>query len=111
MYGNPAPDMAAFSSRGPNPVDPNILKPDVTAPGVDILAAWPTNVSPTPIKSDKRSKSANPFVFGSGHIDPEKASDPGLIYDISTQDYLDYLCSLMGQPVKQTSFGVDLIGS
>lgn len=34
----PAPWMADFSSRGPNPVAPDIIKPDVTAPGVNILA-------------------------------------------------------------------------
>ncbi len=38
--------MAAFSSRGPvgNPASPDIIKPDVTAPGVNILAG----ASPTP---------------------------------------------------------------
>ncbi|KAF3569936.1 hypothetical protein F2Q69_00059892 [Brassica cretica] len=34
----PSPVLAAFSSRGPNPVTPNILKPDLIAPGVNILA-------------------------------------------------------------------------
>ncbi len=33
-----APYMAAFSSRGPNPISPDIIKPDITAPGVNILA-------------------------------------------------------------------------
>ncbi|NNE62189.1 MAG: S8 family serine peptidase, partial [Woeseia sp.] len=32
--------MASFSSRGANPAAPSLIKPDVTAPGVDILAAW-----------------------------------------------------------------------
>jgi subtilisin family serine protease len=33
-----APSMTDFSSRGPNPVAPDIIKPDVTAPGIQILA-------------------------------------------------------------------------
>nr|WP_315488716.1 S8 family peptidase [uncultured Rhodoferax sp.] len=36
--GKPAPIMAGFSSRGPNAGDANMLKPDLTAPGVDIIA-------------------------------------------------------------------------
>ncbi|KAJ6943367.1 hypothetical protein NC652_008978 [Populus alba x Populus x berolinensis] len=35
-----AASVVSFSSRGPNPITPDILKPDITAPGVDILAAW-----------------------------------------------------------------------
>ncbi|KAG9453154.1 hypothetical protein H6P81_006058 [Aristolochia fimbriata] len=38
--------------------------------------------------------SATPFAFGSGHVDPERASDPGLVYDITTEDYMNYFCSL-----------------
>lgn len=34
-----APQMADFSSRGPSLASPSILKPDVAAPGVDVLAA------------------------------------------------------------------------
>ncbi|MBN1369700.1 MAG: S8 family serine peptidase [Dehalococcoidaceae bacterium] len=33
-----APWMASFSSRGPNPTSGDIIKPDITAPGVNILA-------------------------------------------------------------------------
>lgn len=40
------------------------------------------------------SGSATPFAFGLGHVDPESAADPGLVYDISDNDYLNYLCSL-----------------
>lgn len=37
---------------------------------------------------------ATPFLLGSGHVNPERASNPGLVYDISPNGYLDYLCSL-----------------
>lgn len=154
-YGSRAPRVAAFSSRGPNPIQRTIMKPDVTAPGVNILAAWPAIISPSELESDKRrvlfniisgtsmscphvsglaallkaahkdwspaaiksalmttayttdnkmrlisdvgstsGRPANAFAFGSGHVDPEKASDPGLVYDITPRDYLNYLCSL-----------------
>ncbi|RVW97534.1 Cucumisin [Vitis vinifera] len=49
-----APIVASFSSRGPNPVTTDILSPDITAPGVQILAAW-TEASPlTDVPGDKR---------------------------------------------------------
>ncbi|XP_027347404.1 subtilisin-like protease SBT3.5 [Abrus precatorius] len=40
LGAQPAPRVAAFSSKGPNALNPEILKPDVTAPGLNILAAW-----------------------------------------------------------------------
>ncbi|XP_038682486.1 subtilisin-like protease SBT1.1 isoform X1 [Tripterygium wilfordii] len=158
VYGTRAPMMALFSSRGPNEVDPNVIKPDVTAPGVNILAAWPPIVSPSLLTSDKRSvkfnifsgtsmscphvsglvallksvhknwspaaiksalmttaytmdnrkipiadvahdfEPATPFALGSGHVNPEVAVDPGLVYDITAEDYLIYLC------LKYTSY-------
>lgn len=36
-----APVVASFSSRGPNNATLEILKPDLIAPGVDIIASWP----------------------------------------------------------------------
>ncbi|KAL3647207.1 hypothetical protein CASFOL_008175 [Castilleja foliolosa] len=34
------------------------------------------------------------FATGAGHVNPEAAKDPGLIYDISPEDYIPYLCGL-----------------
>ncbi|KAL0939187.1 subtilisin-like protease [Colletotrichum truncatum] len=52
-FGIPAPQMAEFSSRGPNVLVPELLKPDITGPGVDILAGWPRK-SPTALQADSR---------------------------------------------------------
>ncbi|KDP25559.1 hypothetical protein JCGZ_20715 [Jatropha curcas] len=54
-----APQVAEFSSRGPSVASPGILKPDITGPGVSILAAWPISV-------DNRIKSKSTFNFLSG---------------------------------------------
>ncbi|XP_058762392.1 cucumisin-like isoform X1 [Vicia villosa] len=137
-----SPYVASFSSRGPNPITPNILKPDITAPGVNVIAAWTPldpisefeddkrilsynvisgtsmacphaagaaayvksfhpNWSPAMIKSalmttaTPMSPALNPeaeFAYGAGQINPVKATNPGLVYDISEADYADFLC-------------------
>lgn len=55
----PSPIVAAFSSRGPNVVTPQILKPDVIGPGVNILAGWSEAVGPTGLESDTRKTQYN----------------------------------------------------
>ncbi|CAK9179985.1 unnamed protein product [Ilex paraguariensis] len=55
----PAPVVASFSGRGPNGLNPEILKPDLIAPGVNILAAWTDAVGPTGLDSDKRKTEFN----------------------------------------------------
>ncbi|CAH1417280.1 unnamed protein product [Lactuca virosa] len=139
-----APLVASFSSRGPSRFISDILKPDITAPCVEILAAYSPMAPPSHTYIDKRSvkynilsgtsmacphvaaaaafvksfhpnwspsaiKSAlmtttwemNPnrsldteFAYGSGHIDPHKAKDPGLVYDTSKEDYHKIWCSI-----------------
>ncbi|KAF5462854.1 hypothetical protein F2P56_018826 [Juglans regia] len=137
-----APFIPSFSSRGPNVVTPSILKPDLAAPGLNILAAWSPispisqvegdnrklsfNIvsgtsmacphatgaaayvkslhpkwSPAAIKSalmttaDPMSAGKNPeaeLAYGAGNINPSKAPNPGLIYDIDAADYIKFLC-------------------
>ncbi|POO02999.1 Subtilase [Trema orientale] len=154
----PAPAATSFTSRGPSPYYPRVLKPDILAPGSQVLAAWPENLpvaqigsinlplyndfnllsgtsiaaahvagvtallkavypewSPAAIRSavmttaDPRdntgspirdngigsgSEPASPLALGSGQINANRALDPGLVYDIGTQDYINLLCSL-----------------
>lgn len=49
-----SPRIASFSARGPSLAAPEILKPDLVAPGVSILAAWSGLVSPTELDVDTR---------------------------------------------------------
>ncbi|KAJ1407079.1 Peptidase S8/S53 domain [Sesbania bispinosa] len=149
----PAPKVASFSSRGPNYRTSEILKPDVIAPGVNILAGWTGSVGPTDLDIDPRrvefniisgtsmscphvsgiaallrkaypdwspaaiksalmttaydvdnsggkikdlgtGKESNPFIHGAGHVDPNRALNPGLVYDLDSNDYLAFLCSI-----------------
>jgi len=132
--------MADFSSRGPFPTVRDWIKPDITAPGVNILAgatpepndgsfggffqylsgtsmstphiagvaalireahpdwtpamirsAMMTTARQNVVKEDGVTK-ADPFDFGAGHVEPNKAIDPGLVYDAGFLDYLAGAC-------------------
>ncbi|XP_042499358.1 subtilisin-like protease SBT4.14 [Macadamia integrifolia] len=50
----PAPFVASFSSRGPNPASIHILKPDIVAPGIDILASYTLLKSLTGFEGDNQ---------------------------------------------------------
>ncbi|KAG6790866.1 hypothetical protein POTOM_007035 [Populus tomentosa] len=54
----PSPAMAKFSSRGPSKIEPAVLKfqlqPDITAPGVDVIAAFTGAIGPSRRPFDKR---------------------------------------------------------
>ncbi|KAK1571130.1 hypothetical protein Q3G72_012244 [Acer saccharum] len=58
-----APYVVSFSSRGPNPITLDILKPDITAPGVNILAAWTPLNSVSEVKGREGSPSRNVRSF------------------------------------------------
>jgi uncharacterized repeat protein (TIGR01451 family) len=70
--------MAAFSSRGPNAQVPDLIKPDMTAPGVDILAAWATlQGEPVPeLEIISGTSMSSPHMAGAGAL-MMKAKYPG----------------------------------
>ncbi|OIT06149.1 subtilisin-like protease sbt1.4 [Nicotiana attenuata] len=51
------------------------------------------NLGNKPIEDELRLP-ANAFEIGAGHVNPSRANDPGLIYDIQPQDYVPYLYGL-----------------
>ncbi|XP_021275889.1 subtilisin-like protease SBT2.5 [Herrania umbratica] len=44
---------------------------------------------------------ATPFDYGSGHVNPRAALDPGLIFDAGYEDYLGFLCSTPGIDIHE----------
>lgn len=49
---------------------------------------------------------ATPFSYGSGHVQPNKAMDPGLVYDLTTNDYLNFLCALGYNSTQVATFSL-----
>lgn len=139
--------IGSFSGRGPAPVA-DILKPDVSAPGISILAGFtPDAVNATPgesfaylsgtsmsaphiagvaallrqahpdwspsmvksalmttahqslLGSDGQNP-AIPFDYGAGHIVPNDAVDPGLVYDVTDSEYEAFACGTKSPAVS-----------
>lgn len=74
----PAPFMAAFSSQGPNVINPEFLKPDITAPGVSIIAAYTGAQGPTNLAFDTRRVKFN-SLSGTSMSCPHIAGVVGLL--------------------------------
>ncbi|KAL6288784.1 hypothetical protein ACE6H2_006294 [Prunus campanulata] len=49
------------------------------------------------------STSPGEFSYGSGHIDPVKAIDPGLVYDASKEDYIRLLGMVLDEAKEITA--------
>ncbi|KAL5985047.1 hypothetical protein ACLOJK_038884 [Asimina triloba] len=64
LGSQPAPRVASFSSKGPNALTPEILKPDVSAPGLNILAAWSPAVNKMNFNILSGTSMACPHVTG-----------------------------------------------
>ncbi|XP_006857969.2 subtilisin-like protease SBT1.7 [Amborella trichopoda] len=58
-----------------------------------MTTANPYDTEGKPI-TDETQGPADIFATGAGHVNPTKATDPGLIYDLSAGDYIPYLCGL-----------------
>ncbi|XP_061357795.1 subtilisin-like protease 1 [Gastrolobium bilobum] len=58
-----------------------------------MTTAYTVNLGGKPIL-DQRNLPADIFATGAGHVNPNKANDPGLIYDLQPEDYIPYLCGL-----------------
>jgi hypothetical protein len=58
-------------------------------------AAWTTDPSGEPIYAEGEPiKLADPFDYGGGIVNANSAADPGLVYDMGTADYIQYLCAM-----------------
>ncbi|QBH99644.1 S8 family peptidase [Pseudoduganella albidiflava] len=80
MYG---PALADFSSRGPNVFDPGVMKPDMTAPGVDILAGISPSLSPAQrgavVAGTGRAHSLSMYMSGTSMATPHVAGIAALL--------------------------------
>ncbi|CAA6666835.1 unnamed protein product [Spirodela intermedia] len=108
----PSPVVAAFSSRGPNFLTldrrPAQGAPPGLEPGGDQVRPDDHRLRPGQYpaapEGRRNGRESNYYAHGAGHIDPSKALDPGLVYDISRQDYIDFLCTQKLTPPQMRVF-------
>ncbi|KAL8064382.1 hypothetical protein ABFX02_01G086000 [Erythranthe guttata] len=62
-----------------------------------MTSASQLNRDQKPILDGSTNRPADVFATGAGHVNPKLALDPGLVYDITSQDYISYLCSLYSE--------------
>jgi hypothetical protein len=73
------------------------------------LAASVTDRFGMPIQANAVSrKLADPFDFGGGHMDPDRAVDPGLVYDVDVKEYTKILNCTIGYLDGCRSYQLDL---
>ncbi|KAK7394579.1 hypothetical protein VNO78_15111 [Psophocarpus tetragonolobus] len=58
-----------------------------------ILAATTFDNTSKPTQDAFDEEVADPFTYGLGHVRPDLAVDPGLVYDLGLTDYLNFLCA------------------
>ncbi|CAN1332705.1 Subtilisin-like protease 1 [Linum perenne] len=58
-----------------------------------LTTAYIVDRSGKPI-SNEANTPATVFDMAAGHVNPQKALNPGLVYDIQPEDYVGYLCGL-----------------
>lgn len=57
-----------------------------------------------PILDYDQVTKASPFAYGAGHVRPNLAMDPGLVYDMNPNDYLNFLCAHMHKSTISEAF-------
>lgn len=47
-----------------------------------------------PMTEESSGRPATPYDFGAGHLNLDRAMDPGLVFDITNDDYVNFLCAV-----------------
>ncbi|GFQ02482.1 subtilisin-like protease [Phtheirospermum japonicum] len=94
--GNNGPDQGSVSNVAPWMTTLKGAHPDWTPAMIRsamMTTAYTQDKDDKPILDSKDHMESTARAMGAGHVDPEKAVDPGLVYDITTDDYLNFLCA------------------